>query len=460
VRELRFLLVSPNREASPELIPPLAAAHLAGALGAEGIDVRLVDFMLETDPHGALRRALVDYDPDVIGLTVRNIDNTSWPEAVSFVPEIVEVAGILREHGRPVIVGGSGASISPRSLLERTGLDYLVTGEGERVLPGLVRDLAAGRDVAGVPGLFRRTPGGVRANPRETIRSPGALPPPDYSVIDLATYARRGGILGMQTKRGCPFSCNYCVYPGIEGTAVRTFPAENLATSIHALADAYGIERIFFVDSVFNNPTAHAVAVAREVGRLPVGIRYGCYASPRGFTPELAEALAASGCEGVEFGTDSLSEPTLRAFRKPFGVDDVYAAARACREVGLPQCHHLIFGGPGETAETIEETIERIEEIAPDAVIGMSGLRVYEGTALARELYRDADEVPDLLEPVHRIEPAVADILGDRLLEHAQSHTGWVLPGLGHNCDSRLFERIRETGYRGPPWVLLRRIAI
>ena len=458
--EPRVLFVSPNREASPELIPPLAVAHLAGALRPEGIEVRLVDFMIEPDPDAALRRAIEEWQPDLIGLTVRNIDNPSWPECVSFVPDLERVAASLRKAGVPVVMGGAGASIDPEALLARLELDACVVGEGEGVFPDLVRALLGDGEAGEIPGVVLRTPAGIRRTPSPERRQFEELPRPDYSILDLDEYRERGGVLGVQTKRGCPFHCSYCVYPAIEGRCIRVYSPEAIAEDVAELAERWGMERVFFVDSVFNNPASHALEVARALGRLPGRVRYGCYVSPRNFDRELAEALVDSGCEGVEFGTDSLSDPVLAALGKPFRHRDVEQAADACRAVDLPQCHHLIFGTPGETKETVEETLVRSARISPDAIIGMIGLRVYSGTPLARTVFGGGETNKDLLLPYHYISESVSDGLPERLLVHAKENGGWVIPGLAHNCDAELFQRIRDTGFRGPPWTLLRRIAL
>ena len=209
MREPRVLFVSPNREASPELIPPLAVAHLAGALRPEGIEVRLVDFMIEPDPDAALRRAIEEWQPDLIGLTVRNIDNTSWPESVSFVPDLERIAASLRSAGVPVVMGGAGASIDPEALLARLELDACVVGEGEGVFPDLVRALLGDGEAGEIPGVVLRTPAGIRRTPSPDRRQVLELPRPDYSILDLDEYRERGGVLGVQTKRGCPFHCSY-----------------------------------------------------------------------------------------------------------------------------------------------------------------------------------------------------------------------------------------------------------
>lgn len=457
---LRVLLVSPNRERSPDIVPPLAFAHLAPVLSAAGIEVATLDLQLVPDGEAALREKLEEVQPSVVGLSIRNLDNCAWPDSVSFLPQLSGLVGILQAYGVPVIVGGAGVGIMPEAVLTVLGLDVAVAGEAEHVLVPLVRTLAAGKPVPELPGVVVRGADGFRSLPPAAIRDLGALPPPDYSILDPVAYKNLGGVVGVQTRRGCPFTCSYCVYPSIEGHRNRLRPPEQVADDIRRLYGDFGIDRVFLVDSVFNEPERHAIAVARAIGALDLPVQYGCYLTPRRLSRELALALLESGCEGGEFGSDSFSDPVLAGLGKPFRRKDIEETIAACREAGLPQVHHLIFGGPGETPATVRETLDAAEAWAPDALVAMAGVRVYPGTSLAETLRASGVELPDLSLPYQYVSPAVVDTIEDTLLAHARDHAGWILPGSGHNCDPVLFDRIRQTGYRGPAWALLRRMRL
>lgn len=449
------LLVSTNRRRAPEAVPPLALAHLAGALGAAGARVAALDLLFAEDPVAALEEALDAHRPDVVGLSVRNIDNSTSRAPEWYLPEVREVALRLRALGIPVVLGGAGVSIAPEAFLRHLDLDVAVAGEGEEALPPVAAALARGEPAPDLPGVVRREGDGFRATPRRILEGLDRLPPPDYGVLDLRAYARCGGAVGVQTKRGCPHACSYCVYPEVEGRGVRGRGEAAVAREVRGLHERSGVTRIFLVDSVLNEPPEHALGVARALRDLRLPVRYSCYASPRGFTGETAAALADSGCEGVEFGTDSLSPPVLRRLGKPFGVRDVERAARACRSAGLPQCHHLILGTPGETPATLEETLSGLEGIGPDAAVITTGVRVYPGTPLARRLFRDRDDPPDLLAPYFFTDPAVEGVLEGTLLPWARRNPSWSLPGLGVNYDEERLAAVRAAGYTGPSWLLL-----
>ncbi len=450
----RVLLVSANRRGLPEAVPPIGLAFLAGALRPSGTEVRVLDLLLEADPDAAIDAALSGFRPGVVGLSIRNLDDTSWPASRSFLPEAVAVSRRIREAGVPVVLGGPAVSIAPEALLHRLDLDVAVKGEGEGVFPALVEALAAGREPPDLPGVVVR---GRTSTPASGYLDLRGLPGPDWGVLDLAAYREREGVVGMQSKRGCPRECTYCVYPGVEGTRIRQRSPETVASEIREVHERFGIGRFFIVDGVFNAPASHAREVARAIGDLRLPVRYGCYLSPRNVPAELAEELLRSGCEGVEFGTDALAPAMLERLRKGFTAEEAADAARVCRKAGLPQCHHLIFGTPGETEATVAETLERAEAMAPDAILAMCGVRVYPGTELARELFDGDPDPPDLLDPHHYVAPEVAGTLEERLLDHARRHPGWIIPGLGHNYDETMLTRLRQRGTRGPAWLLASR---
>jgi radical SAM superfamily enzyme YgiQ (UPF0313 family) len=219
-------------------------------------------------------------------------------------------------------------------------------------------------------------------------------------------------------------------------------------------------EHIFFVDDTVNLPPDYAHALAEALIAAGAPVRWYGFASPAGFDGALAEAFARSGCAGLEFGTDSGSPTMLEALCKGFGQDEVHAAATACREAGIPQAHYIVFGGPGETEETVRESFRLMDAIRPTAVIAMTGIRIYPGTPL-EGLARDRGVIEvgdDLLWPRFYVEPALRDTLLGLVQQEALARTGWVAPGLELNISARMMEQLRRMGHRGPLWQLVPRM--
>ena len=360
----RVLLVAANREQFPEPAFPLGAAYVAGALEAHGHDVRLFDAGLARRPLEALRRALADYAPDVVGLSLRNVDNAAYPHTRSYIGWYEELAGAARSAAPAarLVVGGSAFAIFPDELLELLGADVGVTGDGEA---GMLAALGNGHS-----GVIAR-----RLNDMGSVRLPADLE-------RVFPWFRRYRTIGVQTARGCPYRCLYCTYPLLEGRGLRRRPPEAVADELATLQALHPSAEFFIVDSAFNADEDHLAGVCRAIIARRLGLRFSCYLQPVMHDPALFGLLAEAGCMAVDFGTDSASDAMLARLGKTFTVAELRTASTACRRAGIDFCHSLLFGGPGETPETVDETVRVMDEIAPNAVVAMVAMRIYPGTGL------------------------------------------------------------------------------
>jgi radical SAM superfamily enzyme YgiQ (UPF0313 family) len=382
-----------------------------------------------------------------VGLGLRNIDNSGYPETVRYVEDFRALVRAARAAtDAPIVLGGAGYSILPREILDYTGADHGIEGEGEAAIVELVAAIQAGAARRGT--VWPRRPVPV-----------GRVRPARVPLFDLAYYHDVGGMANAQTKRGCPEECVYCSYPLIEGRCVRARDPEDVVDELEGLVRDHAVRHVFFVDNVFNAPVDHAVAVCEAIVRRGLRLAWSAYLSPREFPPDLARAMVAAGCEGIEFGTDAAADATLAALKKGFTVDAVLAASRVCAALDLAFCHSLILGGPEETPETLARTLAVMEECAPTAVLAMTGIRVYPGTGIHARALRDGVVAPDWdpLTPAFYLAPAVADRLFDLVADARARHMNWILPGTRMTGSERIFQKLRERGHRGPTWTYFRK---
>jgi radical SAM superfamily enzyme YgiQ (UPF0313 family) len=454
---VRILFVAANRESVPYPVAPLGVAYVAGAARSAGHEVRLLDLCFSESVEADIAAAVQAFAPDLVGVSIRNVDNLTYPSSVSYLDEIAAAVSSLRRHcGAPLVAGGPGFSIFPERLLAFLGLDFGVVGEGEETLCRLARYLEEGRAVPDLPNVIRR---GEPA--RAARRSHGPFADngrPARDLLDNARYLALGGMANLQAKRGCPFECAYCTYPQIDGASLRLRPPAAVADELAAMVEEAQIDEAFFVDDIFTWPAEHALSICEEIVARRLRVGWTCFATPIGMTPTLAHAMKRAGCRGVEFGADTASPSVLRALGKPFPQDDLRAAARACREAGLPAAYYLIFGGPGETAATVGETCALIDDLQPQAVLAFVGIRIYPNTPLHGIAVSDgvvaADD--DLLRPRFYISPAIGgEELTAAVAGHARGRPNWVVPALGIRSDPALLSRLRRSGRRGPLWDLL-----
>ncbi|MDR2947156.1 MAG: cobalamin-dependent protein, partial [Candidatus Adiutrix sp.] len=213
---MRVLMVAANPVKIPYPVYPLGAGILADAARRAGHEVRLLDILAannfsdEYDP-GLISQAICDFQPDCVALSLRNLEGAEGGVGSLELAQRI-AADIRAATPAPLVVGGAGFSVMPEAALPYLGADYGLAGEGEEIWPAFLEALAEGRTA---PGLLPRA-------------VPGARQASAYDEDLVRAYAAQGGLIGVQTKRGCPLRCLYCSYPLLEGRRVRPRPVDEV----------------------------------------------------------------------------------------------------------------------------------------------------------------------------------------------------------------------------------------
>lgn len=440
---MRILILAANFITMPYPVYPLGAAVMAEAARRHGHDCRLVDLLSDNDfrPYDLLltARHIEEFRPDCLGLSIRNLESADSSNAdehwsLDFIKGLV--ADMRRLSRAPIVLGGAGFSLMPETVLRHTGADYGLAGEGEDIWPAFLDALAAGR---AEKGLW-------------ATASPGAAQLSAYEPELVRRYAGVGGLIGVQTKRGCPLSCLYCSYPLLEGRRVRPRPVEEVLEDIDRLALMVERPHLAFADAVFNDPGGRWRELLSALAAGGRKISWTAFFQPEDLTPEDFDLIRASGASGLEFGTDASNDAALRGLRKNFDFDLVRRMQARCAKAKIPAAHYIIFGGPGETPATVEEGLQNIEALEGCVAFISAGLSIYPGTPLfdlaRREGLVAAEE--DLLRPLFYYSPAIdPQSLHQRLAAAFGRRRDRLYP------PARAQERtdaLRRMGYRGILW--------
>ena len=436
----RILLLSSNITTEPYPVYPLGLAVISAALRGEGHQLEQFDFLASGESEDLLRRRVAEFRPDYVCLSIRNLDNCDSLTETGYPTVARRLVQVVREESQaPVIVGGPAFSILPEELLEFTGADYGIIGEGERLVCDLVRDLSEGRR----PERLLRG---------ERLLSGSEMAAPHYQQELVRFYLEQSGMINLQTKRGCPHGCIYCSYPSLEGDRFRFRDAGSVVDDLERIKKDHGVDSFFFTDSIFNDSNGRYLSVVEEILRRELSIRWCCYMRPEGVRREEIALMKRAGLYAVELGTDAASDTTLMNLGKGFRFDDVVQANRACVDERIPCAHFVMFGGPGETLESVAVGLENLKQLDHTVVFAFSGIRILPGTPLLARAVEDGllPEGSQLRDSVYYLSPQVdVEKMNEMIFNSFKGKRDRIFPPAEGQKRLSIMHRF---GYRGLLW--------
>ncbi len=395
---MRVLLISANTEMLDTPVLPLGLAQIAAATEREGHDVEMVD-LLQAEGRQRLETAL-GARPDVIGISVRNIDDQNMQAPRFLLQPVRDVVQACRNACPevPIVLGGAGYSIFPDAALAYVDADYGVRGEGEEVFPALLARLERREGVAELPAVHRSMPtsrGAGWATVRDDLDA--------FEWADPGTWLRtapRDCWVPVQSRRGCPLDCSYCSTSSIEGRDVRYRSPRLVARDLARARDA-GFRRFFFVDNTFNLPESYARQLCEEIRSLALDIEWRCILYPSALSAGLVTAMREAGCVEASVGFDSGNQRVLESLNKDFAPATVRGICDALAGHGIRRNGFLLLGGPAETRQSIDESLAFADSLHLDMLSVRLGIRLYPGTPLHRRAIAEGMVAPadDLLRP-------------------------------------------------------------
>jgi radical SAM superfamily enzyme YgiQ (UPF0313 family) len=391
----KVLLINSNRFKHPWPVIPFGLCYIATVLEfKENHNVHFLDLCFSSDCEADIKNTVHCFKPDVIGISIRNIDDTGGYN-VHFLLEDVKndvIDYCKKEFNGPIVIGGPSVGISGREMLDYFGLEYAVRGDGEIVMSEFVNRIENHLPLEGLEGLIiRRGNLIIQDNEPNRVQDLDTLPFPKlFHYLNLNIYRRFGSPLLVQTKRGCSFECAYCTYNQIEGKQYRLRDPVKIADEIEILVKETGINHVEFADSIFNVPLSHAKQVLRSVS----GKRLNLKLHTMGLTPaavdeELFHLMKRAGFNEVDIGVESTSEIVLKGLSKDFKPGDVIKTANLLKGKKIPATWFIILGAPVETRETVLKTLNSLRRIISkwDLVFVSTGVRVYNGSPYADAMF-------------------------------------------------------------------------
>ncbi len=378
----KIILINANNEHKPYPVPPIGLFLVASSI-KENYKIKIVDGVFITTKE--ILAEIVNFKPDYIGISIRNIDNLQIIDSKCFFDHIQNniINPIKEASASPIILGGSGFSIFAEQLIKKLNVDYGVIGEGEKVLPELLQYLDENKDPSKLPGIITKSNKGFIKN--NDFLNVNKLPFTEFDKhINYNPYKERGAY-SIQTKRGCYHKCIYCTYTYLEGSNYRLRSPKDVADEIEEANKRLGYLIFEFVDSTFNDPPGHAEEICREIikRKINIGLRT-MGINPANASEELFNLMMRAGFTQIDCTPDSASPTMIKNLKKNFTLDQLKRTAEIIKKNDIPTMWFFIFGGPEENEKTILESFDFIDNYVYelDMVHITKGLRIYPNTEL------------------------------------------------------------------------------
>jgi radical SAM superfamily enzyme YgiQ (UPF0313 family) len=422
---VKVLLISANAERIHVAPLPLGLSCVVAAVRRAGHEARMIDLMAGGESRSLIGKTVESFRPDVIGISVRNIDDQNMEKPRFLLEGVKEVVEECRRLSRATIVlGGAGYSIFPESALDYLGADMGIQGEGEAAFPALLERLQEKADLRGTPGLYLRHFG--LQGDRRYSKSLDPFPPPGVPVLPPSSSLEETWV-PVQTSRGCPMACTYCSTPAIECRTIRKRSPEKSVEELSRHVKA-GFRNFYFVDNVFNLPLAHARALCEKIIERRLKISWRCILYPGKMEGDLADLMARAGCVEASLGFESGCERILRGMNKRFDLGAVRRASALLHRSGIRVMGFLLLGGPGETKASVEESFAFADSLPLEAVKVTVGIRIYPCTALAKTAVLDGlvSRDDNLLMSRFYIAGGIREWLFETVRDRAAASPRWI----------------------------------
>jgi radical SAM superfamily enzyme YgiQ (UPF0313 family) len=354
---MRVLLLSTPHPLEESPLPPLSLSYLAGVLIQEGIEVRILDFLVSRYNPKKLRQELEEYRPQLVGATCVTLN---YPIA----RRMLKVCKDFDPHIFTVIGGPHVTFALQETLLNSPWIDAIVIGEAERTLVELARVVEQGRDIHEVKGIALVDGGTVMKTAlKARVEALDQLPLPARQLLPMARYRALGTPCTVITSRGCPYSCIFCSGRRMFGPKVRFRSPGLVVDEIEHLQQDFGFAKINIVDDTFTLKHDHTRAVCEEMLRRNLKMKWSVFARVDRINKELAQLMHRAGCEWMLFGVESADEKILKTIKKGITAEDVRHGVKIASEAGINVFNSFILGLPGETRETAHKSLAFGDEL-------------------------------------------------------------------------------------------------
>lgn len=355
-----------RKSVAGELWPQTGLAYLAAMMLKEQADAKIIDAIAESMSVDDVIKEIADFSPDVviIGTTTPTFNNDCT------------VSKKIKKSFDNILIGFTGTHVSvlPEETLTKSEADFLILNEGEETVREIaLSDLSDLNNLSNIKGIAYKSDGEIKFTPkRDFVENLDDLPFPARNLLPNDKYKmpffENEPFVTIIPTRGCPFQCIFCRAGGVWGTKVRTRSVENVCNEIKDIIKNLGIRNVVFMTDSLTLKREWTSRLCEKILNENIKFKWICNSRVDAVDLETLKLMKKAGCTVVSYGIESGNQEILDRSKKAITIDQARNAIKFTKEAGLISMAYFIIGLPGETKETIKQSIAFAKEIKPDYV--------------------------------------------------------------------------------------------
>lgn len=338
------------RDENLGFVPPLSLLIVAALMEREGVEVDLIDMEAEGLSYSETLERIRVFAPDLLGFTV-----TTW----SFHSVLSWINKFKSDTEIPVLVGGEHLRLYPRETMSHNAIDFCIVGEAELPLPEFIRAFREGSAFEGIKSLgFRKNGNIVVDRTIQYVEDLDSVPFPARHLIKNERYenvlSRKKNFTALISSRGCPFNCAFCTH---NHQKYRARTPENVVDEIEYNLKLYNIRDFDIYDSTFTADEQRVIRICEEIRRRRLEVGFTVRSRVDVVSKKMIDSLKSAGCHTILYGIESSNPDILKMMNKRISPELVMETVNYTKRQGIKTLGFFLFGFPGETRQTIEDTI-------------------------------------------------------------------------------------------------------
>ncbi|MGB9977917.1 B12-binding domain-containing radical SAM protein [Methanobacterium sp.] len=357
--------------------PPLGIAYMAAVLEENNFDVSVIDASAMDMTWEALEKEIGRNSPNVVAITA----------LTPTIEQALKTAQLVKKvcPDTVVVMGGYHPTFNHQELLEKDFIDIVVMGEGEFTVLELAKTLKNKGDLVEVKGIAFDN---VVTPPRPLITDLDSLPFPALHLLPMDHYRllnMKTNVATMITSRGCPMQCSFCASAALHGPKMRLRSPEKIVDEMEYLINEYGVETIAFMDDTFTLHSKRVKQICAEIKKRNLNVFWGCTARVDTLSEGVLKEMREAGCITMFMGVESADQQVLDHVNKKTTIAKIKQAFELSRKEKIRTIASVVLGMPGDTKESMSQTIKFVQELKPSYAI-FSLATPYPGTRFYQQM--------------------------------------------------------------------------